>query len=62
MSVLIYSDHKTVGVFMNFAFYRLVNYPTLNGFWMNLIKISFATLVFLAVSIMKLRREKYAAL
>ena len=47
---------------MNFAFYRLVNYPTLNGFWMNLIKISFATLVFLAVSIMKLRREKYAAL
>ena len=47
---------------MNFAFYRLVNYPTLNGFWMNLIKISVATIVFLTVSIMKLRREKYAAL
>ena len=47
---------------MNFAFYRLVNYPTLNGFWMNLIKISVATIVFLTVSILKLRREKYAAL
>ncbi|MCR5275848.1 MAG: ABC transporter permease [Clostridiales bacterium] len=47
---------------MNFAFYRLVNYPTLNGFWMNLVKISVATLVFLTASIMKLRREKYAAL
>ncbi|MBR5059049.1 MAG: hypothetical protein IKX04_10890, partial [Clostridiales bacterium] len=47
---------------MNFAFYRLVNYPTLNGFWMNLVKIFVATLVFLTVSIMKLRREKYAAL
>lgn len=47
---------------MNFAFYRLVNYPTLGGFWMNLVKIFVATLVFLTVSIMKLRREKYAAL
>ena len=47
---------------MNFAFYRLVNYPTLNGFWMNLVKIFVATLVFLTASIMKLRREKYAAL
>jgi len=47
---------------MNFAFFRLVNYPTLSGFWMNMIKISLVTVVFMAVSIMKLRREKYAAL
>lgn len=47
---------------MNFAFFRLVNYPTLNGFWMNMIKISLATVVFMAISILKLRREKYAAL
>ena len=47
---------------LNFAFYRLVNYPTLDGFWMNLVKISVATIVFLTVSILKLRREKYAAL
>ena len=47
---------------MNFAFFRLVNYPTLNGFWMNMIKISLATVVFMMISILKLRREKYAAL
>ena len=47
---------------MNFAFYRLVNYPTLTGFWMNLLKIAIATVVFLGISIMKLRREQYAAL
>jgi len=47
---------------MNFAFFRLVNYPTLTGFWMNMIKISLVTVLFLTVSILKLRREKYAAL
>lgn len=47
---------------MNFAFYRLVFYPTLNTFWMNIIKISIATVVFLTLAILKLRREKYAAL
>lgn len=47
---------------MNFAFFRLVNYPTLTGFWLNLIKIILATFVFLTISILKLRREKYAAL
>ena len=47
---------------MNFAFFRLVHYPTLHSFWMNMIKISLATVVFLTISILKLRREKYAAL
>lgn len=47
---------------MNFAFFRLVNYATLDGFWMNLIKIAGATVVFLTIAILKLRREKYAAL
>ena len=47
---------------MNFAFFRLVSYPTLNGFWMNMIKISVATVVIMTISILKLRREKYAAL
>ncbi|MBO4926628.1 MAG: ABC transporter permease [Clostridiales bacterium] len=47
---------------MNFAFFRLVNYPSLTGFWMNMIKIGLATVLFLTVSILKLRREKYAAL
>ncbi len=46
---------------MNFAFYRLVNYPTLTGFWFNMIKIAAATVVFLTIAILKLRREKYAA-
>ncbi len=47
---------------MNFAFFRLVHYPTLTGFWLNMIKISLATVVFLTIAILKLRREKYAAL
>ncbi|MBO4496338.1 MAG: ABC transporter permease [Clostridiales bacterium] len=47
---------------MNFAFFRLVNYSSLEGFWMNLIKIAGATVVFLTIAILKLRREKYAAL
>lgn len=47
---------------MNFAFFRLVHYPTLTGFWLNIIKISLATVVFLTIAILKLRREKYAAL
>ncbi|MBP5492691.1 MAG: ABC transporter permease [Clostridiales bacterium] len=47
---------------MNFAFYRLVHYPTLTGFWMNMIKIAVATVVFLTIAILKLRREKYAAI
>ncbi|MBO4689171.1 MAG: ABC transporter permease [Clostridiales bacterium] len=46
---------------MNFAFFRLVNYPTLRAFWMNMIKIAIATVGFLVVAILKLRREKYAA-
>lgn len=47
---------------MNFGFYRLVFYPSLRPFWMNMLKIGIATVVFLTLSIMKLRREKYAAL
>lgn len=46
---------------MNFAFYRLVHYPTLTGFWINMAKIAVATVVFLSIAILKLRREKYAA-
>ena len=47
---------------MNFAFFRLVNYATLDGFWLNMIKIAGATVLFLTIAILKLRREKYAAL
>lgn len=47
---------------MNFAFYRLVYYENLNSFWINLCKIGIATFVFLTIAVLRLRREKYAAL
>ncbi len=47
---------------MNFAFYRLVFYSSLQAFWLNVLKIAIATVIFLTLAVLKLRREKYAAL
>jgi len=47
---------------INFALYKLVYYENLDGFYMNLLKLSIATVVFLFISVMKLRRQKYASL
>lgn len=46
---------------MNFAFYRLAYYPTLDGFYMNMFKILGASVVFLTICVLKMRRQRYAA-
>lgn len=47
---------------LNFSFYNLVFYEDLTGFYMNMLKISVVAVVFIVISIAKIRRQKYASL
>lgn len=47
---------------LNFAFYNLVYYEDLSGFYQELLKIALAAVVLIVISIVRLRRQKYASL
>lgn len=47
---------------LNFSFYNLVYYEDLAGFYNNLFKIIIAAIICIAISIVKIRRQKYASL
>ncbi|MGN0346174.1 MAG: ABC transporter permease [Lachnospiraceae bacterium] len=46
---------------LNFALYKLVYYENLDGFYYNILKIFIVTIVLLGISILKMRRQKYAS-
>lgn len=46
---------------LNFTFYRLVYYSNLNSFYMGIIKILAVSVVLLALSVTRMRRQKYAS-
>lgn len=46
---------------LNFAFYKLVYYEQLDSFYLNMVKIAAVTVVFLCISIIRMRRQKYAS-
>lgn len=47
---------------LNFAFYRLVYFESLNGFYWCMLKIAVVTIILLIISVMKMRRQKYASI
>lgn len=47
---------------LNFAFYKLVFYEQLDGFYINVLVIAVAAAIFIVISIMKIRRQRYASL
>lgn len=46
---------------LNFAFYKLVYYENLTGFYINIMKIVLITIICLIIAIIKMRRQKYAS-
>lgn len=47
---------------LNFALYKLVYYESLEGFYYNILKIVIATVVLLTISILRMRRQRYASI
>ena len=46
---------------LNFALYKLVYYENLEGFYYNMVKILVVTIILLVISILKMRRQRYAS-
>ena len=47
---------------LNFAFYNLVYFESLDGFYKNMLIILAATIVLLAYSIFRMRKQKYQSI
>lgn len=47
---------------LNFTFYKLVYYGNLTSFYINIVKIVLVSILCIAISIMRMRRQKYASI